>query len=136
MRPKVPKHKRVKPTGKHPAHLDLIRQLPCILSGRPAEAAHVRYADSAHGKEVTGMGRKPSDMWALPLCPELHRLLKGCQHDSDEIAFWAQFRIDPLAVCKELWGKNLVMMKRVIEFRTPSRPEVKARIAEILRGQK
>ena len=28
-RPKVPKHKRMKPSGKEPSHLDLIRQLPC-----------------------------------------------------------------------------------------------------------
>ena len=135
-RPKVPKHKRVKPSGKSPTHLDLIRQLPCLLSGRPAEAAHIRYADAAHGKGISGMGRKPEDKWTVPLCPELHRLLKGCQHDSDEVGWWAQFRIDPLAVAKELHGKNLVMMRRVIDFRSPSRPEIKARVAAILKGAK
>jgi hypothetical protein len=126
----------MKPSGKSPTHLDLIRQLPCLLSGRPAEAAHIRYADAAHGKGVSGMGRKPEDKWVVPLCPELHRLLNGCQHDSDEVGWWAQFRIDPLAVATELWGKNHLMMERVIVLRTPSRPEIKARIAEILKGAK
>ena len=69
MRPKVPK-KRRRVTGKSSVHLDMIRQLPCILSGRPAEAAHIRYADAKHNKTETGAGRKPDDCWTVPLAPE------------------------------------------------------------------
>lgn len=135
MRPKAPKHKR-KPNGKSPTHLDLIRRLPCILSGKPAEAAHIRYADAAHGKEVTGMGRKPDDKWCLPLAPELHRMLKGCQHDSAERDWWAQFGIDPLAVCKLLWDRSYIQMQNTITMKTPWNPEIKAKVAAILRGAK
>lgn len=136
MRPKAPRHRRMKPSGKSPSHLDFIRQLPCLLSGRPAEAAHIRYADPRHGKAETGAGRKPDDRWVVPLAPELHRLCKGCQHDSDERAWWESFGIDPLAVAEELWGKTRLQMERVITMRQPWDPKIKARIAEILKGAK
>lgn len=134
MKPKAPKHKR-RPSGKSPTHLDLVRSLPCILSGRPAEAAHIRYADAAHGKTETGAGRKPDDRWTVPLAPELHRLLKGCQHDSNERDWWAQFGIDPLAVAKQLWGKNRLTMERVVIMNQPWDQEIKAKVLAILRGR-
>lgn len=135
-RAKVPAHKRLKSSGKSPTHLDLIRQLPCLLSGRPAEAAHIRYADSAHGKAETGMGRKPDDKWVVPLCPELHRLATACQHSADERKWWEQFKVDPLRVAEELWGKNRLNMERVISIRSPWHPEIKARVWAILKGEK
>lgn len=114
MTPKAPKHRRMKPSRKAPGHLDDIRKLPCLLSGRAAEAAHIRYADAKHGKPETGMQQKPHDKYTVPLCPELHRLLKGCQHDSDERAWWAQFGIDPVAVALGLYGKPRVEMEKLI----------------------
>lgn len=136
-RAKVPAHKRMKPSGKSPGYLDLIRQLPCILSGRPSEAAHVRYADPSHGKDITGMGRKPDDCWTLPLCPELHRLLDGCQHDSDERKWWKQFGFDPLHVCKLLWANRdgRQKMERIVSHFQPVKPEIKAIVASILKGK-
>ncbi len=135
-RPKKVVRRKVKP-GKSPSHLDLVRQLPCILSGRPAEAAHLRFADAAHNKPETGVGRKPDDMWCLPLAPELHRLNKGCQHDcGDERAWWAAFGIDPLAVARSLWGKPRIHMERIIIMATPWDPAIKAKIAAILKGGK
>jgi len=135
MKPKAPKHKRMKASGKSPTHLDLIRQLPCLLSGRPSEAAHVRYADASHGKSETGAGRKPDDRWVVPLCPELHRLNKGCQHDSDERAWWKQFGVDPLAVAKQLWGKTRIGMERVVIMNQPWDEEAKAKIRAIIKGK-
>lgn len=131
-----PKPRRKSHPGKLPGHCDLIRQLPCILSGRPAECCHIRYADASHGKAETGAGRKPDDMWTLPLCPELHRMLKGCQHDSNEREWWAQFKIDPLAVAKRLQGKTRLQMENVIILCRPWAPEIKAKVAAILKGQK
>lgn len=136
MRPKAPAHKRIKVSGKAPSHLDLIRQLPCLLSGKPAEAAHIRYADAAHGKTESGVARKPDDKWTVPLCPELHRLLDGCQHDSNERAWWKQFGIDPLAVAKRLWGKNRIQMEGIIVMFSPWGEKEKARVREILKGGK
>jgi hypothetical protein len=131
-----PKRKRVKPSGKSSTHLDMIRRLPCLLSGRPAEAAHIRYPDSRHGKQETGIGRKPDDKWTVPLCPELHRLLAGSQHNGSERKWWEQFKIDPLAVAIELYGKPLIHMERVIIRHQPWSPAIKARVLEILRGEK
>jgi hypothetical protein len=136
MRPKTPKHKRMKPSGKEPGHLDLIRRVPCILTGRPAEAAHIRYPAPEHGKGITGMGRKPEDKWVVPLCPELHRMLKGCQHDSAEREWWAQFGVDPCAVALRMHGKTVLQMERISIMVQPSRPEVKAKIVAILKGAK
>lgn len=82
------------------------------------------------------MGCKPDDKWCLPVAPELHRMLKGCQHDSAEREWWSQFGIDPLAVCKLLWGRSLLQMQNTITMKTPWNPEIKAKIAAILRGAK
>ena len=132
---KYPAHKKIKPSGKSPSHLDLIRQLPCLLSGRPAEAAHIRYADAARGKIDTGAARKPDDKWVVPLAPELHRLNKGCQHGSNEREWWAQFGIDPLQVVEELWGKSRLHMERIIVRRQPWDEKIKARVRAILKGE-
>lgn len=78
-------------------HLALIRQLPCLRCGGPSEAAHVRMASAAHEKH-SGIGEKPSDMWALPLCHEHHME----QHREGENEFWARLGIDPIALCLKL----------------------------------
>jgi hypothetical protein len=135
MKPTVPKHRRMKASGKSPTHLDLVRQLPCLLSGRPAEAAHIRFADAKYDKTETGAGRKPDDKWVLPLCPELHRLVKGCQHDSDERAWWLQFGIDPLEVAQRLWGRNRLQMLDVITMKTPWHQRYRDRVKQILKGE-
>lgn len=136
IKPKAPKHRKMKPSRKAPGHLDDIRQLPCILSGRPAEAAHIRYGDPKHNKPPTGMGQKPHDKYTVPLAPELHRLLKGCQHDSDERAWWEQFGVDPVEVALALYGTPRIIMERtVLRFR-PWSPTIKAKIAAILKGAK
>lgn len=137
MKPKAPKHRRTRPSRKAPGHLDDIRQLPCILSGRPAEAAHIRYADQKWGKPITGMGQKPADKWTVPLCPELHRLLKGCQHDENERKWWEQFGIDPLYVASMLYGKpRLTMEKIVIMMRPLPYSPAGQKVAAILKGAK
>lgn len=136
--PKPGKPKRVKPSGKSPTHLDQIRRLPCLLSGGPAEAAHIRFADAAYDKPETGAGRKPDDRWCVPLSPLLHRLNKGCQHDSNEREWWAQFGVDPLKVAELLWKHrdSRITMERVIVMNQPWDAAVKVRIAQIMRNEK
>jgi hypothetical protein len=132
-----PKHKRMKPSQKSPSYLDAIRRLPCLLSGAPSEACHVRYASAAHGKTETGAGRKPADMWVVPLAPELHRLNKGCQHDSNEQEWWAQWGVDPLKVAALLWEHrhNPLTMSRIITMNQPWDQKIRDRIAQIMRNQ-
>src|SRR5215470_2096211 len=76
-------------------HLAFVRQLPCVACRKaaPSEAAHVR--TGADG----GVGVKPGDRYAVPLCACCH----GKQHRIGELTFWSALRIDPLSVAMRLW---------------------------------
>jgi hypothetical protein len=76
-------------------HLAFVRQLPCVACGKPApsEAAHVRTGTDS------GVGIKPGDRYALPLCSACH----ATQHRIGELTFWSALRIDPVNVALRLW---------------------------------
>lgn len=84
------------------AHLSFVRTFHCAVPGcvgRPIEAAHVRFGSGA------GMGEKPHDWRAVPLCKECHTR----QHQQGERTFWQAYHsasgqsVDQLidALCKE-----------------------------------
>lgn len=88
------------PRKKLDAHLAWIRTLPSLVRGLgPVEAAHIRYADAAYAKRLTGMAEKPHDMWTVPLAADAHRE----QHSGSERAFWQRQHINPLVVAAFLW---------------------------------
>lgn len=91
------------PREADPGYLKKIRQLPCCICGRPAEAAHLRMGSLEHGKRQTGKGERPSDRWALPLCPHHHRLGEQSQHHIGEERFWREQRIDPVRLAADLY---------------------------------
>lgn len=68
-----------RPRVEDPKYLERIRLLPCCVCGAsgPSDAAHIRMSDAEWGghwnKRSTGMGEKPSDRWALPLCRQSYR---------------------------------------------------------------
>ena len=76
-------------------HLAFVRQLPCVACGKaaPSEAAHVRTGTDG------GVGVKPGDRYAVPLCTACH----ARQHRIGELSFWSARRIDPLNVALRLW---------------------------------
>jgi len=76
-------------------HLAFVRQLPCVACGKaaPSEAAHVRTGTDG------GVGVKPGDRYAVPLCTACH----AKQHRIGELTFWSALRIDPLNVALRLW---------------------------------
>ena len=76
-------------------HLAFVRQLPCVACGKaaPSEAAHVRSGTDG------GVGVKPGDRYAVPLCVSCH----AKQHRIGELTFWSALRIDPLNVALRLW---------------------------------
>lgn len=97
----------LQPTGKvsrqvkDKPYLDWLHDLPCIVTGRlGVEAAHVSFAVPALGKLGRGLGRKESDRWAVPLCPEEHRN----QHAIGEREYWDLHGIDPCVVALALFG--------------------------------
>jgi hypothetical protein len=103
--------------GDHdPDYLADVRQCPCLHCGmEPSEAAHVRMSSAAYGK-TSGLGKKPADAWALPLCAEHHRLARNAQHNQGEQIFWAGLGINPLMVCTLLHAQrgDMVAMLAVI----------------------
>ena len=76
-------------------HLAFVRQLPCVACGKaaPSEAAHVRTGTDG------GVGVKPGDRYAVPLCAACH----AKQHRIGELTFWSALRIDPVNVALRLW---------------------------------
>ena len=107
-----------------PDYLGQIRACPCLHCGmEPSEAAHVRYASAAFGK-ASGMGKTPSDRFALPLCAEHHRLSRHAQHHHGERQWWEALGINPLICAENLYAcrGDLVAMRAVI-FLTISQRE-------------
>ena len=137
MRPKAPKHRKTPRRIINEGHLRMIRQLPCILSGRPAEAAHISYGDRDHAKPANAMGIKADDCYVVPLAPELHRLATGAQHNSNEREWWEQFGIDPVPIALELWrcGRNHEAQLRIVE-RVQLSIDARIKVERILKGER
>jgi hypothetical protein len=99
-----------------PAYLAMIRQLPCLKCGMDpcGEAAHVRMQSGAHGKH-NGIGRKPDDRWAAPLCACCHREDRDSQHRVGELVFWHRLGSNPLLICERLYAArgDLVRMRAI-----------------------
>jgi hypothetical protein len=107
-------------------YLALVRQCPCLHCGmEPCEAAHLRMASAAFGK-ASGLGKKPADRWALPLCAEHHRLARDAQHNRGEAEFWTELGINPLLACERLWAArgDLVRMVSVVHMVIAERSRV------------
>ena len=98
-------------------YLAMIRQLPCLKCGMEpcGEAAHVRFSSGAHGKH-SGIGKKPDDKYAAPLCGWCHREDRDSQHHVGEKLFWGQLGINPVLVCERLYPArgDLVRMRAII----------------------
>ena len=86
---------------KNGSHLAFLRTLPCVRCANPisSEAAHIRFGEPRAGKRPTGLGERPSDAWAVPMCGECHRL----QHGGGEREFWRGSGIDPIFVALALY---------------------------------
>ena len=83
-----------------PAHLQFVRLHVCALQNircaGKVEAAHIRMGTDG------GIGVKPSDNYAVPLCNFHHRT----QHNLGEAAFWEAAGIDPLKLAAQLWQSS------------------------------
>jgi hypothetical protein len=97
--PRIPRtivsRKRQPNSRRRGQHLAFVRQLRCVACGRaaPSEAAHVRTGTDS------GVGMKPGDRYAVPLCTACH----AKQHRVGELSFWSALRFDPLNVALRLW---------------------------------
>jgi ERF superfamily protein len=86
-----------KPTRRrNKAHLAFVAAQPCLVCRRlPCDAHHLKFA------EPRALGRKVSDEFTVPLCREHHHQL---HRHGNEMAWWANLRIDALETAKELWA--------------------------------
>lgn len=90
-----------------PAFLEFVRTKPCCACNRhpPSQAAHLRMGNLEIGKRPTGIGEKPSDRWANPLCADCHLDAPDAQHNVGEVAFWARVGVDPFQNAMALYGE-------------------------------
>lgn len=93
------------PRVRERGYLAFVRRLPCVaglVEGAchchgPIHAAHVRFSI---GRVVNpGMGSKPDDRYALPLCSRHHL---HDQHRGSERAFYERLGVSPHALCDAL----------------------------------
>ena len=100
--PKGPK--RARPVQRQ--HTAFVRSLPCCICGsrKQVESAHVRSPSAAHGKQETGTGQRPEDIWTVPLCRAHHQDATDAQHRLGEAAFWSRHRLDPFTLALALWA--------------------------------
>jgi hypothetical protein len=92
------------PRVEEPAYLAYVRTLPCLICRRlGSDPAHLRAAAPQYGKRQCGMGEKPDDCWALPLCRTHH----DDQHRINEMRWWARHGFhDPHAVAIALYASR------------------------------
>jgi len=85
-------------------HKAALAQCPCAVCGAagPSHVAHVRLSNAALGVDMAGMGAKPADRYALPLCPEHHQNSNDAEHHKGTKKFWRDLGIDPLRLAAEL----------------------------------
>ncbi len=77
------------------AHLAFVRAQPCTVCQRqPCDAHHLKFA------QTRALGRKVSDEFTVPMCRDHHTEL---HRHGNEMAWWANLRISPIEVAKNLW---------------------------------
>ena len=90
-------------------HIRWIRQHYCSVKGMNGheckgriEAHHVRMGTDG------GMGIKPSDKWAVPLCVTAHKAL----HDQGQITVEARWGVDLKSIAEVLAERSPALRKR------------------------
>lgn len=80
------------PRRKDGAYLLFLKLLSCPICGKkPVDPAHLRAGNRLLGKRAVGVGEKPDDAWANPLCRKHH----DEQHATNELEFWRSHAINP-----------------------------------------
>ncbi|WP_454917353.1 hypothetical protein [Xanthobacter sediminis] len=96
-------------------HLNLVRDLPCLITealptaARRNDAAHVRYSSALFGKVNPGVGAKPDDRWVVPLAPHVHQGNREAQHSNGEEYWWEERGINPLRVADQLYAVSAAL---------------------------
>jgi hypothetical protein len=100
--------------GNSPAHLMLIRLLPCCVTGRPGPNDPHHLKDRlAHER---GVGRRATDRWAVPLWRVKHDELEKLGSRRERTWFREHGIEDPIELANALWHAtgDLDRMKKVL----------------------
>lgn len=94
------------PREECPAFLAFVRKHRCCACGAaaPSQAAHVRMGSASHGERNFGVGERPHDRRAVPLCAYCHLDGPEAQHKIGEEKFWRIHNLDPFAIAANLWA--------------------------------
>ena len=93
----TPRHKTGGKWSK--SHLRFVASQPCLVCRRtPCDAHHLTFAQSR------SLGRKVSDEFTVPFCRDHHLQF---HRQGNEAAWWANLKIAPLEMAKELWSAPL-----------------------------
>lgn len=109
--PKKTYHKPRKREGMSERHLEMIRQLPCVVTGRrPVEAHHLLRGPGI----VRGMSIKAEDRWAIPVHSEIHHEIHRLGNDE---AYLNKHGINGTALAQDLWDMSgdFTAMSRIVE---------------------
>lgn len=97
---KIPTKAKRSSRWRSQAHCSHIRSHECVACGcaerGQIEVAHVRLGSH------TGLGQRPDDWRAVPLCKSCHRESASAQHNVGEASFWKALGKDPMAIIEEL----------------------------------
>jgi hypothetical protein len=86
------------PRRRDKAHLKFVASETCLVCGRkPCDPHHLRFA------QRRALARKVSDEYTVPLCRSHHR---DVHRTGNEVVWWQNARIDPLAAALQLWSKT------------------------------
>ena len=92
-------------------HRAFVAEQPCVVCAKqPCDAHHVRFAQGR------GLGLKVSDEFTVPLCRAHHRQL---HRRGREETFWADLKIEPLAIAERLWRQTAGLTAKALEEARP-----------------
>lgn len=91
------------PQERNPSHLRWVRGFECLVCHKTRQA-RISGMEAAHVRTGTdgGMGRKPSDRWAVPLCSVHH----AEQHRIGESAFEARYGLNLRDTAERLYRQS------------------------------
>lgn len=76
-------------------HLAFVAAQPCLIcQHQPSDAHHLKFS------QARSLAQKVSDEFTVPLCRNHHQDL---HRNGNELAWWANFKIDPTETAKRLW---------------------------------
>ena len=84
-------------------HLAWLRRQPCVVPGciaSPCEASHLRTAANS------GMGIKPADDYAVPMCAYHHRTGMWAYHTIGHRAFEEHFKLNLFELAAKFAGRE------------------------------